>query len=145
MSVRPYRATKRTFSAALCRGLIEAMIGRVGAVQGAPGFSAALCRGLIEAPSLSCTMSESAKRFPRLYAAASLKLVHARSGLPRPRRFPRLYAAASLKQHNLYLLAKQAALGFPRLYAAASLKHGQRVRGGADLRGVFRGFMPRPH
>ena len=58
--------------------------------------------------------------FPRLYAAASLKLCARRAGGTKIGRFPRLYAAASLKQ--------------PRRPA---------VVGGAGA--VFRGFMPRPH
>ena len=59
--------------------------------------------------------------FPRLYAAASLKLVGlGRDRLP-PRRFPRLYAAASLKLVGR-LGGRRARRGFPRLYAAASLK-----------------------
>ena len=59
-------------------------------------------------------------RFPRLYAAASLKLALARHPHGAGLRFPRLYAAASLKR---VLLDER--LGEP----------GQ----------VFRGFMPRPH
>ena len=84
-------------------------------------------------------------------------------------RFPRLYAAASLKQHaaglghhelDLFSAALCRGLieavigegdhdgdehGFPRLYAAASLKlldHTERCR---QIINVFRGFMPRPH
>ncbi len=63
-----------------------------------PSFSAALCRGLIEAlpAGNQFTPMES---FPRLYAAASLKQ-KARKLLGRGEdRFPRLYAAASLKHH----------------------------------------------
>ena len=59
-------------------------------------------------------------------------------------RFPRLYAAASLKLQPGE--ARTALHGrFPRLYAAASLKldaAGVRLDG-AEV--VFRGFMPRPH
>ena len=36
-------------------------------------FSAALCRGLIEALRSRCRAGASRRRFPRLYAAASLK------------------------------------------------------------------------
>ena len=60
-------------------------------------FSAALCRGLIEAlPSLnvSATIFPS---FPRLYAAASLKPRARRCLIALVLSFPRLYAAASLK------------------------------------------------
>ena len=59
--------------------------------------SAALCRGLIEATHPIRTSADRTRRFPRLYAAASLK----QRGVPHERgggvRFPRLYAAASLK------------------------------------------------
>ena len=61
--------------------------------------------------------------FPRLYAAASLKLDRLDDGrAPRPRRFPRLYAAASLKPAHTSV-EHHVGLRFPRLYAAASLKH----------------------
>ena len=111
-------------------------------------------------PGLSC--------FPRLYAAASLKL-HVRQQLSLVAHgFPRLYAAASLKPR----LAEQevrARARFPRLYAAASLKPCETPRTGrkrapfsaalcrglieasrphrlkAGIGVVFRGFMPRPH
>ena len=66
-------------------------------------------------------------RFPRLYAAASLK--HPRRADPRPHRppgFPRLYAAASLKHRELPRRRDVAIRRFPRLYAAASLKQVQR-------------------
>ena len=82
---------------------------------------------------------------PRLYAAASLKLVN----IPGDEYdfaggIPRLYAAASLK-HVIGAEAAKAGLGIPRLYAAASLKH-RRHCGGCHCRCcVFRGFMPRPH
>ena len=59
-------------------------------------------------------------------------------------RFPRLYAAASLKRHVAPALVR-VRLRFPRLYAAASLKL-EVDRAVADLvAAVFRGFMPRPH
>ena len=73
-----------------------------GAQMGEPivlGFSAALCRGLIEA---SCATSSPASRtagFPRLYAAASLKQSHRKKHIALVMHgFPRLYAAASLKR-----------------------------------------------
>ena len=107
-------------------------------------FSAALCRGLIEARPDGVHHATAGRRFPRLYAAASLKPQLDRK-LAEPRlRFPRLYAAASLKPDDLdgghHLIG-----GFPRLYAAASLKQPHRglLRPRADE--VFRGFMPRPH
>ena len=60
------------FSAALCRGLIEAA-GRTDGSRLRPKFSAALCRGLIEARIAERIGDVSQGRFPRLYAAASLK------------------------------------------------------------------------
>ena len=113
--------------------------------------------------------SVAAARFPRLYAAASLKPTRPSGAGIRGSCFPRLYAAASLK-HVPFVgrppirgkfsaalcrglieapgsipLAEVTRHGFPRLYAAASLKQdfllGERVDGDR----VFRGFMPRPH
>ena len=108
------------------------------------------------------------RSFPRLYAAASLKPDRPRAVPWWPVRFPRLYAAASLKLETEDGLAVVDGC-FPRLYAAASLKlpgdfierHAHLMfsaalcRGlieagrlpdvRAGIRGVFRGFMPRPH
>ena len=66
------------------------------------------------------TWDGAGERFPRLYAAASLKRRRRRQGRPHGGGFPRLYAAASLKQAE---------------HSTAIDPHG----------GVFRGFMPRPH
>ena len=85
-------------------------------------FSAALCRGLIEAVSVSMSSSCASRGFPRLYAAASLKRSHHRADEPYLSRFPRLYAAASLKQGRRVQQRLGRAVRFPRLYAAASLK-----------------------
>ena len=91
----------------------------------APGhahtFSAALCRGLIEAWQRAHGTGLAIRGFPRLYAAASLKPGFALTGHIAEIRFPRLYAAASLKPHTT-VAARLAIAGFPRLYAAASLK-----------------------
>ena len=85
------------FSAALCRGFIEASCIR-GLSSQRITFSAALCRGFIEAPRLARTAASRSRGFPRLYAAASLKrAVRLYVGHAKWRRFPRLYAAASLK------------------------------------------------
>ena len=67
------------------------------AASGSGGFSAALCRGLIEAwcPDMA---TEAPRRFPRLYAAASLKQAVRLAEPAVLLRFPRLYAAASLKR-----------------------------------------------
>ena len=157
-------------------------------------YSAALCRGLIEAPELLRACFSGPRRIPRLYAAASLKLQHREPpsavdhGIPRlyaaaslkldvyvqripdAGRIPRLYAAASLKHDGVELLVARE-LRIPRLYAAASLKplpvprarpRGHARYSAALCRGlieapprpshrasmsprVFRGSMPRPH
>ena len=110
-------------------------------------LSAALCRGLIEAVAEEAVYREVDLCFPRLYAAASLK--RATESLTLPGQilcFPRLYAAASLKHEvaqdgprfvdglsaalcrGLIEAKKRAGMmspcscRFPRLYAAASLK-----------------------
>ena len=62
------------------------------------------------------------ERFPRLYAAASLKLYRQTARLTAPLGFPRLYAAASLKPSVSKRLRLRYGVRFPRLYAAASLK-----------------------
>ena len=59
-------------------------------------------------------------------------------------RFPRLYAAASLKHHQRATV-DNGLLGFPRLYAAASLKQLKVPKVQSKWITVFRGFMPRPH
>ena len=90
-------------------------------------FSAALCRGLIEATVPSRTPKRPPACFPRLYAAASLKRQLHGTVLRQPAGgFPRLYAAASLKPGSSVPVALVAAR-FPRLYAAASLKPGARL------------------
>ena len=108
-------------------------------------------------------------RFPRLYAAASLKLrigvvrrfdfgpfsaalcrglieadLNQRDAALLFPRFPRLYAAASLKQ-RVPSASDRNGLRFPRLYAAASLKLKKKREMMRGNRRVFRGFMPRPH
>ena len=62
----------------------------------------------------------------------------------RTERFPRLYAAASLKLSARWL-NEWYDDGFPRLYAAASLKPVMAPLSGTARRTDFRGFMPRPH
>ena len=87
------------FSAALCRGLIEAPSAG-SAHEEIREFSAALCRGLIEANQSCETVHPRVGGFPRLYAAASLKRYDKRGTKRDARRFPRLYAAASLKHYD---------------------------------------------
>ena len=83
-------------------------------------------------------------RFPRLYAAASLKRRCSRGCVMNRPRFPRLYAAASLKRDD-GLDQGIFVGGFPRLYAAASLKLPTLGIKRAGILKVFRGSMPRPH
>ena len=99
-----------------------------------PRFSAALCRGLIEAQIRYGIVSPTSPGFPRLYAAASLKRRGRHKPVPGACGFPRLYAAASLKRRaGRYDL--QGARGFPRLYAAASLKLDGAAVGGGQAHG----------
>ena len=84
--------------------------------------------------------------FPRLYAAASLKLggglgLHVILVVG----FPRLYAAASLKLLRAARGRGRSVERFPRLYAAASLKQDECGGHAVGEAAVFRGFMPRPH
>ena len=112
---------------------------------------------------------QAAIRIPRLYAAASLKLLFGEAraaggeGIPRlyaaaslkplpaclrPRgshRIPRLYAAASLKLPRDVQRPDLRPTCIPRLYAAASLKLLVPRRGRRAAVEVFRGSMPRPH
>ena len=110
-------------------------------------FSAALCRGLIEAGIANSASPMYPHRFPRLYAAASLKpLARGDGPCGAGVGFPRLYAAASLKPRSCCMTSRprtwfsaalcrglieagvpigrdlRGELRFPRLYAAASLK-----------------------
>ena len=66
------RDCSAAYSAALCRGLIEAS-GRWVRAARSTRYSAALCRGLIEAPDEAVDLAVELKGIPRLYAAASLK------------------------------------------------------------------------
>ncbi len=106
-------------SAALCRGLIEAIRARGWSMSGAT-LSAALCRGLIEAQ-IRHRCSCACDRYPRHFAAASLKPgVIAVPSLQAPG-YPRHFAAASLKLKWMHgeILARHR---YPRHFAAASLK-----------------------
>ena len=121
-SASPRRRMRYGFSAALCRGLIEARCCPSATMRGRWAFSAALCRGLIEAGVTFIPVGDTSTRFPRLYAAASLKLeVGVEHLVAHGDGFPRLYAAASLKRVGRADLHDDQG-GFPRLYAAASLK-----------------------
>ena len=85
-------------------------------------FSAALCRGLIEAELEVAALGVARAGFPRLYAAASLKHGIWTDDEQELDGFPRLYAAASLKRRRKSVPDLFEDRGFPRLYAAASLK-----------------------
>ena len=135
------------FSAALCRGLIEALDQPDRGIAGALGFPRLYAAASLKRGGEGGLLCQIRGGFPRLYAAASLK--------PRPvsdlgreaaGRFPRLYAAASLKPREPDPGPRYIGIRFPRLYAAASLK---RHRGWPTPETppppVFRGFMPRPH
>ena len=107
------------FSAALCRGLIEAWEGPHPPEAPSP-FSAALCRGLIEAPNPKGAARSRHARFPRLYAAASLKRGSTRAS---PRR----------------------AGSFSAALCRGLIEAGPWPAWRSCWPAVFRGFMPRPH
>ena len=109
------------FSAALCRGLIEACY-PVCATKRAKRFSAALCRGLIEAHVHLHLDIRVLDRFPRLYAAASLKRL-TRGGRGPDRASFSAALCRGLIEASASAYHVLPASRFPRLYAAASLKH----------------------
>ena len=88
------------FSAALCRGLIEARVPRAIWWE-MSAFSAALCRGLIEAGGNQRALLPY-QRFSAALCRGLIEATKVHSTRPRPRRFPRLYAAASLKRRHGY-------------------------------------------
>ena len=108
------------FSAALCRGLIEATRCRSRFASTLTGFSAALCRGLIEARAVCGRYGPSVGSFPRLYAAASLKPDGGVAGDPAEASF-----SAALCR------------GLIEARRSRTTRHAHPA--------VFRGFMPRPH
>ena len=161
------RRKRRLYSAALCRGLIEAAL-----PPGASERRWGSIPRLYAAASLKQTgvsdLIHHLHRIPRLYAAASLKhpvrrrarmshrmysaalcrgLIEARCA-PHIgcscRRIPRLYAAASLKRPNVAPRGPHRHR-IPRLYAAASLKRRHLRSKCVPAPLVFRGSMPRPH
>ena len=108
-------------------------------------FSAALCRGLIEAREGGRQEAAAPCRFPRLYAAASLKLVPLIRGGPLVESFSAALCRGLIEAPPYVQAAIDSTESFPRLYAAASLKRLLGRSGRRRLRAVFRGFMPRPH
>ena len=81
-------------------------------MTGRPPFSAALCRGLIEADFDGSRPTGRNRGFPRLYAAASLKRRDKQPASAIDFGFPRLYAAASLKHPRPLRLGEVAPLVF---------------------------------
>ena len=160
---------RRRFSAALCRGLIEAWFSNRARADVSKGFPRLYAAASLKRHVPHRVVVDLEPRFPRLYAAASLKPSCRRSALVGSAGFsaalcrglieallhrliiyrflagfPRLYAAASLKRDiGPFIFA--GIQRFPRLYAAASLKHVDARRARDHQPEVFRGFMPRPH
>ena len=110
-----------SFSAALCRGLIEAPSAWRPRATSA-SFSAALCRGLIEAPvfrspAWGCTTFSAA--LCRGLIEASVKASCGRRTAPR---FSAALCRGLIEAGDLDHAPVREGDGFPRLYAAASLK-----------------------
>ena len=133
------------FSAALCRGLIEALVGDALPIGIPKGFSAALCRGLIEASGNGTIRRGSTSGFPRLYVAASLKRIRAAAGGDPATTFSAALCRGLIEASDMRLGQYGSLEGFPRLYVAASLKHILDEKGTIVASEVFRGFMSRPH
>ena len=109
------------------------------------GYSAALCRGLIEAYPANSAAWPARQSIPRLYAAASLKL-----GFCLLQAFFWDLYSAALCRGLIEARARESRRSsrvrcIPRLYAAASLKRHQPNTAAPSTMQVFRGFMPRPH
>ena len=120
----PKRSVRTSISAALCRGLIEAVTNPQSCAWRmlSVGFPR-LCAAASLKPHAPRHVRDREGRFPRLCAAASLKLGVKGSGFGEEIRFPRLCAAASLKPRAFArFLASPWPARFPRLCAAASLK-----------------------
>ena len=89
-------------------------------------------------------LDKKARSFPRLYAAASLKLQGGVGGFRESMSFSAALCRGLIEALSPCRLETSFGLGFPRLYAAASLK--LRVLSTKNCKlSVFRGFMPRPH
>ena len=163
---RPESVPILRFSGAFCAGLIEAARNGFSMHFGKP-FSGAFCAGLIEAKPLAPLDHPIARRFPALFAPASLKPV-ARPNLESiPICFPALFAPASLKHVGGRLDAGQLVAmfsgafcaglieastawsglrsprrRFPALFAPASLKHCKSENGNACGRSFPALFAP---
>ena len=108
-------------------------------------FSAALCRGLIEAERRPPSSVEPGEGFPRLYAAASLKPPIEGDNGPIAALFSAalcrglIEASSSLRACGVSIPSFSAALCRGLIEAAEASAWL------ADTEEVFRGFMPRPH
>ena len=133
-------------SAALCRGLIEAVAYALRSVSGEAACSAALCRGLIEASFTTWrAYHHDGAGVPRLYAAASLK--RTRCG-ENPTSMLRACSAALCR--GLIEAETGGSGDDQRWKCSAALCRGliearSERPSNARARSVFRGFMPRPH
>ena len=107
-------------------------------------FSAALCRGLIEAYRTALDLSCRTTRFPRLYAAASLK----RPPVDATYRGARGFSAA-LCRGLIEATIRTPGIRLPPSFSAALCRGLIEATGGLvpmQVRlDVFRGSMPRPH
>ena len=83
--------------------------------------------------------------FPRLYAAASLKLRPRRRVPPLGVPFSAALCRGLIEAMGGSDMANLTAARFPRLYAAASLKRVESILSIPKVARVFRGSMPRPH
>ena len=82
--------------------------------------------------------------FPRLYAAASLKLLAVAADATEVLCFPRLYAAASLKPETSAETLSMW-LSFSAALCRGLIEAPNRSRSLRGTGAVFRGSMPRPH
>ena len=101
-------------------------------------FSAALCRGLIEASSVERSPVLREPCFPRLYAAASLKLLVAPPRVDVPGPFSAALCRGLIEARACEKARSSFTAGFPRLYAAASLKRVARHTAHSSASAVFR-------
>ena len=107
-------------------------------------FSAALCRGLIEAATSTTSASARWGGFPRLYAAASLKRLARDPRHPRMERF-----SAALCRGLIEAMPPRLRPILRWMFSAALcrglIEAFRPVFRRPGARAVFRGFMPRPH
>ena len=141
----PGHSTRPEFSAALCRGLIEALTPTGRRPRRRCPFSAALCRGLIEAVRDVPHQAGARQRFPRLYAAASLKHAVARDLELRPERFSAALCRGLIEASTVRRRPGAAGATFSAALCRGLIEARRRAAPASPRRRVFRGFMPRPH